>query len=301
MLLSRIFDIVAPESAPQVYLPPLAGVQHPLAAQIVDALRQHGNSPVGLWKLINALADTRQPDSRARRRCWRLRYWGACRELLKAKLLFRHGGEIATSNFATRPRPRSQRRLSPSVRRSVSKNGGSNRLTAMPETAESHPQLPEAEVDVGGLRTLDRQSKTQCATAPELASEAARQLARLPRRRKRIWSGWLNDRVRTYRNMRVELPGGEQVYTFGAKRGLLVYVREPDMCVGDPDEAGRSWGVVLASKVEVVRNPQAVLLGQMKAGTREHRSPSKAATARCNGAKPARRGPRGRPRKFMPP
>jgi hypothetical protein len=42
--------------------------------------------------------------------------------------------------------------------------------------------------------------ETESAPAPELVSAAARQLARLPRRPKR-WSGWLDDRVRTYRNM----------------------------------------------------------------------------------------------------
>jgi len=85
--------IIAPLTAPQTCLPPLAGVEHPLAAQVMDVVRQNGNSPVGLWKVINGLSKARNPDHRARLRCWRLRFWGAVRELSQ--------GQAAVSAWAT--------------------------------------------------------------------------------------------------------------------------------------------------------------------------------------------------------
>jgi hypothetical protein len=131
-------------------------------------------------------------------------------------------------------------------------------------------------------------------------SLAAKSLASLPRRPKRIWSGWIGP-TRSYCGMPIRLPTGQSVFAFGALRGRVVWSRQPGDLTESIDGAGVHWGVVRASEVEVVRNPHAVLLGQMKAGTRERPSPSKAATARRNGAKPARRGPRGRPKAFMFP
>ncbi len=86
--------VIAPPTAPQVnviHALSLAGIEHPLAGEVLNAVRQHGAKPVPLWRLINSLAVARQPDYRARLRCWRLRYWGAILELLRAKLLWRHG------------------------------------------------------------------------------------------------------------------------------------------------------------------------------------------------------------------
>src|SRR6267154_313981 len=91
--------IIAPPDARQVYVPPLGGIQHPLAPEVMNALRRLASRPTSLWRIINFLADGRSPDSRLRRRCWRLRYWGVVRELLKAKLTFCHGLLISVSDF----------------------------------------------------------------------------------------------------------------------------------------------------------------------------------------------------------
>ncbi len=39
--------LIAPESAPQIHTP-LGGVEHPLAAEVMDALRKRGSEPVPL-------------------------------------------------------------------------------------------------------------------------------------------------------------------------------------------------------------------------------------------------------------
>ena len=132
--------VIAPLNAPQVYVPPLNGVEHPLAPEVMNAMLRYGNRPVGLWKIVNLLANAQNPASRALRRSWRLRYLCACRELLRFKVIYRHGGHIATSNFATRPRPKSPKRLSPSVGATTSEIGGSNRVAAVVEKEPNPPQ-----------------------------------------------------------------------------------------------------------------------------------------------------------------
>ena len=92
-----MFDIIAPASAPQISHQFLAGVQHPLAPELIQAVRGHGNRPVGLWRAINQLASARKPNTRDQGRCLCLRFWGAARELVKVGLLFRHDGLIATT------------------------------------------------------------------------------------------------------------------------------------------------------------------------------------------------------------
>jgi hypothetical protein len=69
----------------------------------MGAVRKHGPTPVSIWRIINVIANARQPDSRAQRRRWRLRYLGAIHELLHGGVLFRHGAFIATTEFATIP------------------------------------------------------------------------------------------------------------------------------------------------------------------------------------------------------
>src|SRR5262245_7289735 len=44
---------VAPPDAPQVYKPPLNGVEHPLAPMVMNAMLRYGTRPVGLWRVIN--------------------------------------------------------------------------------------------------------------------------------------------------------------------------------------------------------------------------------------------------------
>jgi hypothetical protein len=104
--------LIAPHDRPQVFSPPLNGVQHPLASQVVAALSKHGSQPVGFWRIINTLANEQKAESRGHRRSWRLRFLCAVRQLCRAGILFRHGLLISTSNFVTTPRRRGPRRVS---------------------------------------------------------------------------------------------------------------------------------------------------------------------------------------------
>jgi hypothetical protein len=301
--------IIAPVDRTQIDALALAGVQHPLAPEVMDAVRQRGQAPVALWLLINSLANARQPDYRDRRRCWRLRYLRALGELLKVGLLYRRGPLIAAARFAILAKPKTRDRttsrrlpgdlhLSRSVVESTSKNGGSKPFGQQPQTAAKDQQTVELEPESKTLGTPTSTVESQTAPPTELVSIAARQLARLPRRGARRWSGWLSEDVRSFRNMRVQLPGGDQVFVFGVLHGRLVYTHELDGGVGGIGGVGTSWGVIPAKNVEVVRNPHAVLLGRGKLAVRERKSSLKQASARRNGAQPCRPGKkRGRPPK----
>jgi hypothetical protein len=133
------------------------------------------------------------------------------------------------------------------------------------------------------------------ATGSAQVAEAARRLARLPRRLKRRWSGWIGP-IRSYRGMVVRLPSGREVCALGARRGQVPFTSQPDGLLGALDGLGRDWGVVPAHLVEIVKNPAAVLLGAQKAGKRERPSVAKVNAARLNGLVPCRPGRRrGRP------
>ncbi|MGO8930725.1 MAG: hypothetical protein ACLQU3_28030 [Limisphaerales bacterium] len=118
---------------------------------------------------------------------------------------------------------------------------------------------------------------------------AAVALAKLPRGVKRKLSGFAGT-TRLWRGRPIMVAGSMPAYAFGARRQKVVFYLDADYRM----EPGR-WGVLRANLVEIIRNPAAVLLGQSKRGVRERHSALKAATARRNGAMPARRGPRGRP------
>ncbi len=233
----------------------------------MHAVRQHGNSPVNLWCVVNSLADARQPDYRARRRCWRLRYLCAVRELLRAGALVRHGPLIALQDFATRPRPRLPRRLPPSVGGSARKLTGSNPVVVPAATAQNDPQATELKLVSGDANRVGSAPEGKSAP-PTLAeiTEAARRLAQRPRRRKK-WSGWLNGE-RMWRLREVIVPGGQVLPAYFVRRNW-VYALLPDT----PEYEGQVFRRYRADDVRVYRSPHAALLGRQppRAGRRRGR------------------------------
>ena len=260
-----VIDIIAPS---QVYVPPLGGVEHPLAPEFMAAMRQHGNGPFNLWRVVNALADARNPDSRPRRRCWRLRYLCALRELLRAGVLFRHGPLVAASNFATRPRPRSPRRLPPAVAVATSRTPGSSLVAVVPKREADRPEALQDELVAARLSLLSPAPETKSAPpTPAEIAEAARKLAQLPRKKR--WSGWLHSE-RMWRLREVVVPGG-QVLPAAFVRRNWVYTLLPDT----PEFEDRVFERYRAEDVEIYRSPEAALLGRLppRAGRRPRGRP----------------------------
>lgn len=283
--------IVAPTSAPQTNPLTQAGILHPLAGEVLNALHKHGSAPVGLWKLINILAAGKNPDYRARRRCWRLRYWGAIRALLGAKLLYRHGALIARANFAIKPKPR-RTRLPPSARKTSYKMGGSKAEDSATGNNANFDQTVDTELVKSDPEAIDEGSKTQSARpTPTAVSAAAALLAMRPRPHKRKWTGILHgERLR--RRTPINVPGGEVLPAFAVQRGKVFVIA--------PEDSDRILDRYDASEVCRVKNPAAVLMGGLKCGVRERPSKRKVEASRRNASLPPKPGsrPRGRPRRW---
>jgi len=131
-------------------------------------------------------------------------------------------------------------------------------------------------------------------------TDAARALARRPKRVRKKWSGFLHGR-RTWRGQEIELPDGTPAFLYGALRGEAVWSFHRDRLLGGQGEPFR-WGVLHGDLIRLRVDPHAQVLGAMKRGVRERRSEAKAAAVRINGRKPPRPGsrPRGRPKKKPP-
>lgn len=249
--------VIAPLNAPQVFVPPLNGVEHPLAPEVMNAMLRYGSRPVGLWSLINGIANARQTRGRAQRRCLRLRLWGAVRELLKFRVLFRHGPLIATVNFAFRPKPKLPRRLSRSVGGLASEKGGSSPLVAVVEKEPNPQQAPELKLVAVNQSTPPAVPEPKSATpSPAEVSAAARALAQQPRRRRKL-TGWLHGR-RVNRFTPVIVPGGQVLPVYLVRRNF-VYAVPPDA----PEYEGRILLRYRAADVCLFRSPHAALLGRL--------------------------------------
>lgn len=283
--------IVAPPGAEQLSPLKASGILHPLAGEVLNAMRQHGSAPIGLWKLINKMACAQRPDHRARHRCWRLRYAGAIRELCRAKLMFRHRGLIATCDFAYMPKRRRPKLVLSSVDSVNSKMTGSIRTEPVAENSTNSQQPVATYLESGNPAVIDSPAKTQSAVpTPQRVGAAAGLLAMRQRMGKKKWTGILNgERIR--RGTPVKLPDGTVQHVFAIQRGK-VYVFAPK-------DSGRFLDRFDESQVERLKNPAAVLLGGLKSGRREKPSVRKQEAARRNGCLPPREGskPRGRPRK----
>lgn len=346
--------IMPPPSAAQIYSAPPAPPRTPRLdhqdEQIIELVREQG--PVGIWQLLNRLADAEAPGRRAEGRQLRLALWARLRRLLTLRLVYRHGRKAigispppprsaparrARSRERTgRQTPRAAVRVPPGkqavstgncqrphldtqppqmtqnqLARQRDSRSGSGADDQQIQTATRHAkttttvwELPipirrnAKQVDAERLsqppssRTATPAQQTASSLQPDQISEAARALAKLPRRPRRRWSGWLNHRWRGYRDQPVLLPGGEPAYLFGALRGRAVVTLDRGQLLGDwPNEPLR-WALVPASTIHPLLNPAARLLGGLKRGIREKKSELKITAARFNGNRPCRPGKR---------
>jgi len=304
-----IYAIVPPETAPQIDSLRRAGIEHPLAKEVLNAIRQRSPKPVRLWRIINALAKSHQPESRDHRRYWCLRFWGAVRVLLEAKFLYRHYCFISAQDFRLSPRRRTRKCYRPQIWRATEQRNqsvvesqcemaGSNLGLRTSKLAASRDQTDDGPRLNAKQRTLSIAQKTQSAASPEMISAAAQQLAKLPRDKKR-WSGWIGD-TRCYRNMPIRLADGRQVFALGALRGKIIYTSQPNGPIRVVATLGTGWDRVSASEVKIIKNQAAQTMGQLKRGVNERKSDLKRRSAQANGRLPCRPGKhRGRPRRSL--
>jgi len=303
--------LIAPPDAPQIPVaqapPPSPPHLDRLDHRLLAVVEESGVSPI--WALLNWVSAEEGPPSRAEGRKLRLDLWHRLKRLLRMKLLWRHGRKsvgigpspprLAPSRRPRRYRP-AQRHGERLTVRQLAISGPSSTTIGLDPGAESFGQkttddAQASEIPVGPEPNVERQDSKSAPTSEEVAA-AARALARLPRKPRRRWTGWLNDRQHGYRDMPVALPDGREGHLYGALRGKAIITPDKGRLLGGFGHGPFRWTVVPARDVMVVRNEAARLLGSLKAGRKERTSTLKAETARRNGRMPCRKGrKRGRP------
>jgi hypothetical protein len=88
--------------------------------------------------------------------------------------------------------------------------------------------------------------------------------------------------IRAFQDMEIVLPNGRQAWVYGARRQKVVFTLDRGHLMGTLTPEQR-WGVLDASQVQIVKNPDAVALARAKRGHREVKSLLKAQTSRRNG------------------
>jgi len=293
--------IVAPDPAQQVYRSAIPLCPAPRVddadLRIIEAIRDVRQAKV--WSILNMISDDPGLD-RAAGRQTRRALWERVKRLKGLGLIFGRGrNELAVTRSQRAPtRRRTQRRKGTVSKSTVFSAVSADNL--QPATAKPEFQQPVGfqrfrKTPASYLPSVGAE-ETETAPDPALVAQAARSLASLPRRPRRRWSGLIG-RVRSYRNMPIQLPDGRVVYALGARRGRVAYTSQPDGPIGSLDGVGRDWGVIRADLVAVVKNPMALILGARKRGVCEVPTAAKAAACRVNGCRPVHAGRRrGRPR-----
>jgi hypothetical protein len=239
-----INKIVAPVDRPQVAAPKPAPAPAPprldrLDERLLEHLRDAGSCPT--WTLLDIVADEQAPRDRTAGRLLRLDLLGRLKRLRRLGLAFLVGRNWVSD---TRPDPAMRR---PAGRRRRTGSGLRHNRGVSADKRLPHPPKQESPHQVGA-QLLHQTPASYSADmgggnikiAPDraLIAQAARNLARLPRRPVRRWSGMIGP-IRSYRGMVVRLPDGREVYALGARRGQVPYTAQPDGPVGAVDGLGR--------------------------------------------------------------
>ncbi len=314
--------IAAPETAPQTaatqpVVPPRVQPRlDRLDERLIEVVRQEGVIP--LWGLLNMVASEETNDRNTAREV-RLGLWQRVRRFVRLRLLWRHGSKAIGIKPPPAASPRMMRRSRATVRTRLGKRAVS---TPMEQTRSDDEDRPKQVADEGTrpnssslveatgaaqAKIAQRRSNISSRVRkqirelmlPDVVSASARAMARLPRRQRRRWTGWLNEGWHGYRDQPVVLPSGQSAYLFGSLRGRAVVTLDRGRLLGGYFGDGLlRWAVIPAAEVRPLKNPHAVLLGQAKLGVREKRSLKKQLACRRNGYRPCRPGKRrGRPRR----
>jgi hypothetical protein len=236
---------------------PLRGVTHPLAPAVMNELRRRGGGPVKLWRVVNSLANARQPRSRESRRFYQLGFVVALRELQRARLVCRHYGWIALRDFV--PVKRSAQNVSRPVVRSACEKGGSNGFALAPKSAPTNHQVFETEQKDGrsDAQALADDKISVPPPSREDVTAASSSMGRWQRGRSRPWSGEIEGK-RVRRFQRVIVPGGHIVQLYGIRRGYVIVLPPAEV-----RERGELFWRFRVADVRLYRDPAASLLGSV--------------------------------------
>jgi len=191
--------IVAPPDKPQIAAPkppvPAPPRLDRLDERLLECLRDAATCPT--WTLLDIVADEQAPRDRTAGRVLRLELLGRLKRLRRLELAFPVGRNWIS---ATKPDPALRQSAVRWRRRTATRSRSTCAVSAgkasAPHEAGLPAHQPHFQVDQAPLASSPpsvEAEQTKSVPAPALVSAAARQLASLPRRVARQWSGWITD------------------------------------------------------------------------------------------------------------
>ena len=304
-----ISTIIAPPSAAQTFVaqppksapPPL----NPLDQRIIAILRQNGRYGLKVWSLLDQVAASHNPTSRAERRSLRLAAWSRLQRLLHVGMAHWFGRKGISLWRLPRLSVRRKRRSASgsTFKGSMEPNcqTPANHLSLrLINEGQDEPPPTGAGAETQSATTANAQPRSEPVHLPEAQHadirSAAQSLARLPRGVKRRFSGYVGQ-VRVRIGQPIVVADDTKAFFGGARRGQVLFFLDANRHM----ERGR-WGFVRAAAVRLLKNEWAVALGRAKRGRSERKSELKARTSRANGRLPCGPGKRrGRPRRALVP
>lgn len=309
----------------------------PLAARILDYVRERVGFALRYWALVNEITKAMKPSSEAERRRIVRALLQSLKALLQSKTIRRAGrhhvylhveGEPAPLSPFSRNIPRRRRRAR---RKQVSPNGvvwmATAHISEAASTPAPQPSHPHESAGVMGVidcpptnKTAVESSKTKSADArvsvcngvapaptPQVSSLALGILLRIALLRcgSRLarWR-WLPPKKWTGYLHGQRCWVGRRVMMADGMRGALLSARRGRATVFTDNRRHLAESRVRElheQELVLLKLPSAVLLGSLKRGVKERPSERKSAVCRRNGACAVRPGsrPRGRPRKAL--
>jgi hypothetical protein len=273
---------------------------------LLRTVEKAGVYGIRIWELLNRIADEQNPATRAETRALRLKLWQNLRKLLSRGVVFRRARRwISVYRLPRVSVNRHRRSIAGSTLKQHKHDQPAVRkpLQIQPPCSLPCTQTKSVELDTAPLvKQLPEASISDNSPKPpdlESVRGAARSLAQLPRKQKCRWTGWIDGR-HCWRNQRIILPGGELVFVYGVSKKTLVWTSCATGPNADLSDDNWAFGAVDAGQVRLVKDPNAIILGKLKAGVREKVSEAKRRAARTNGLKACKPGrQRGRPRSLQ--
>jgi hypothetical protein len=303
---------------PQVPRPavptPTKAALHPALREFHDFrisyfMRERTGEVVPLWNLVNHVVALDRPASEQECRRITLLVLERVKALLKGGFLSRWGRKHVTLAGTVTEKPprryvvrrrrkrlsRAQTPIAPPVRAPVAAEATAQNTCEQHQPAVERACAEHPCIAAGEKKTESVTHGCIEATTREQLAAAASQMAKLPRKRPRTWTGWIGG-SHCWRGRKVILPDGRVEEVYAAHRGL-VGLAIPQSGNFHPREL-----LFRADQLRLWSHPAAVALGQAKHGVKERPSLKKAEAARRNGCCPPRSGsrPRGRPRMDAP-
>jgi hypothetical protein len=221
---------------------------------------------VRVWELVNHIVGLDRPSSEGERCRVTLIVLGRVKALLKGGFLARWGRKHITLAGTVTDKPpkrfrmrsprkrllRARQRTSQPVHDSVTAQSSAQNHCDEKKSATASDCADNQADSAAGGKTQSDTNQVRAVSREQLAA-AASQIAKLPRKPLRVWTGWI-DGIHYWRGREVQLPDGRVEQVYAVYRGLVGLAVPPNSKF-QPYEL-----LVRANQLRVWKNPSAQLL-----------------------------------------